>query len=215
MTKVELYVRIHDVEAEVSRLSNSLFTLKSTDIAEQPDNYQSLSTNTALRSERIACKLRSLVFAVAVESKSDYMEQVQEAHNIYLNYDNEILELHLPGLLPKRQVHSNTAFLNDPIHFAFQTYLSTNTLPVFQNCVICFTQVYDQSLDLTRVRDYDNMEFKQLIDTIGAFVLHDDSGIYCDTHYSTRLGNQDCTLIHIMEKQRFPDWLKATEEAQI
>ena len=128
-----------------------------------------------------------------------------------MKYEHEILKLRLPGLLPKRQVHSSTAFLNDSIHYAFQTYLSANALPIFKNCVICFTQIYDQSLGLTRVRDYDNIEFKQLIDTIGAFVLHDDSGTCCDTHYSTRLGNQDYTLVHIMEKQRFPDWLKETE----
>ena len=215
MSKVELYARIQNIETEIFHLSNSIFTLKNTDIARQPDNFQSLSMNAALRSERIACRMRNLVLATEATGKSEYMAQVQETQGIHLSFDNGIMRLQLPGLLPKRHVHSNTAFLLDPIHFAFQTYLYTNTLPVFQSCVICFTQIYDQSLDMKRIRDYDNIEFKQLLDTIGVFVLHDDSGTYCDIHYSTQFGDQDCTLVHIMEKQRFPDWLKEADEAQM
>jgi len=215
MNKIELLSRIQDIEAEVLYLSNALFTLKAIDITKQSDNFESLSTNVALRSERIACQLRNIVFATGVLKKSAYMKQVQKVHNIHLEYLNDILTLQLPGLLPKRPIHSNTAFLNDPIYFAFQEYLQTQPLPVFQECVICFTQVYNQTLDLHRIRDYDNLEFKQLLDTIAAFVLHDDSGIYCDVYHTTQLGNEDCTLIHIIDKQIFPGWIKTHMNTQI
>lgn len=215
MNKYNLYSRIQDAETEISYLSNALFTLKAIDIAKQPDNFESLSTNAALRAERIACQLRNMVFSAGLTSKQEYMEPVQSVHNIHLEYKDDVLRLQVPGLLPKRPVHSNTAFLNDPIHFAFQDYVQKQPLPVFQECVICFTQVYDQSLSLQRIRDYDNLEFKQLLDTLAAFVLHDDSGIYCDIHHTTRLGKDDCTLIHIMDKQTFPQWLTTYKEAQI
>lgn len=215
MNKFSLYARIQDIEAEVSYLRNSLFTLKAIDVAKQPDNFESLSTNAALRSERITCQLRSMVFATGVISKPDYMESLQEIHNIELEYKDAIFMIKLPGLLPKRPTHSNTAFLNDPIHFALQTYVQEQPLPIFQNCVISFTQMYDQALDLQRIRDYDNLEFKQILDTIAAFVLHDDGGIHCDVYHTTRLGEQDCTLIHIMDKQTFPNWLKTYMGDQI
>jgi len=215
MNKTNLYSRIQTIEVEVSRLINSLYTLKVTDISKQPDNFQSLSTNIALRSERITCQLRSLVFAAGTIPKPKYMVQTQEEHDIYLAYENGILAIQLPGLLPKRLAHSNTAFLDDPIYYAFQSYLQEGPLPIFRDCVICFTQVYDRSLELHRIRDYDNIEFKQLLDTIGAFVLHDDSGTYCDTHYTTKLGDQDYILIHIMGKQVFPDWIKTSMDTEI
>jgi len=215
MNKTNLYTRIQTIENEISLLLNSLSTLKITDVSKQPDNFQSLSTNIALRSERIACQLRGLVFATGAIPKPKYMVQAQEEHDIHLAYESGILAITLPGLLPKRLVHSNTAFLNDPVYYAFQSYLQEEPLPVFRDCVICFTQVYDRSLELHRIRDYDNIEFKQLLDTIAAFVLHDDSGTYCDTHYTTTLGDQDYTLIHIMEKQVFTDWLKTSMNTEI
>jgi hypothetical protein len=208
MNKTNLYSRIQDTEKEISHLVNSLFTLKTTDISQQPDNFQSLSINIALRAERIACQLRSFVFTTASVSKVKYMSQAHEEHNIHITYENEILEVQIPGLLPKRQIRSNIAFLNDPLHYAFQNYLTNGPLPIFDDCVICFTQVYDRDLQLHRIRDYDNIEFKPILDTISAFILHDDSGIHCDTHYTTKLGEQDCTLIHIMNKNMFSDWLK-------
>jgi hypothetical protein len=212
MNKVSLYSRIETIEKEVSHLSNSITLLKSTDITHQPSNFQSLSMNIALRSERMTCQLRNIVLTIPTATKAEYMAQVQEMHDIHIAYEHGILLIELPGLLPKRQVHSNTAFLNDPLHYAFQHYLQMYPLPVFNGCVISFTQVYDESLDIARVRDYDNLEFKQLLDTIGTFVLQDDGGMHCDTYHTTKLGKEDYTLIHIMEKQRFPDWLKATME---
>lgn len=202
MNKINLYSRIKDFEAEVSYLMNSLYTLRNTDITKQSDIFQSLSTNIALRSERVTCQLRHLVLVPATISKAEYMMKIREKHDTHISYENDILELRLPGLLPRRPRHSSTAFLNDPLHYALQAYLQHSPLPIFDDCVIFFAQVYDQNLNTDRVRDYDNLEFKQILDTIGTFVLKDDGGIHCDTYHTTQSGAQDCTAIHIMEELR-------------
>ena len=69
-------------------------------------------------------------------------------------------------------------------------------------------QVYDRQLPLRRIRDYDNMEFKQILDTISPFVLKDDSGLFCDSFHTTELGDTDYTSVNIMEKSIFPVWLQ-------
>lgn len=51
------------------------------------------------------------------------------------------------------------------------------------------------------------MELKLILDVISSYALFDDSGLYCDDHHTTELGETDQTIIYIMEKDKFPDWL--------
>lgn len=84
-------------------------------------------------------------------------------------------------------------------------------MPKFQHCVICFSHIYSKELPLSRVRDYDNLELKQLLDVIAAFVMEDDSGLLCDAYNTTELGEQDCTCISVMGKERFFEWIAERE----
>ena len=46
--------RIGSILDDISRLSNALYALDTTDIQRYPDNYETLSIDAALRAERIA-----------------------------------------------------------------------------------------------------------------------------------------------------------------
>lgn len=204
-----LFQRLESISDEVKRLQNSIFALQSTDFEEYRDNYEELSTNAALRSERITCQLRSLVYVSNPKSKEKYMKQAALAHEISIQNEGSMLTIQLPGLLTKRKMHINTAFLNEPLNYAIQEYVRTHSIPLFENCVVCFGQIYDRQLPLQRIRDYDNLEFKQILDTIATYVLRDDTGLFCDMFHTTQLGEKDCTIIYIMEKNSFPEWLKS------
>lgn len=54
--------RIGSILDDISRLSNALYALDTTDIQRYPDNYETLSIDAALRAERIACRLRHLIY---------------------------------------------------------------------------------------------------------------------------------------------------------
>ena len=54
--------RIGSILDDISRLSNALYAMDTTDIQRYPDNYETLSTDAALRAERIACRLRHLIY---------------------------------------------------------------------------------------------------------------------------------------------------------
>jgi len=212
MNKDNIYTRLQDIESQVDKLMNTIFALKTTDITKYPMNYQELSTDAALRSERITCQLRNLIFAAGVSSKTDYMLKVKEPHGIDIRSTNDILSIRLPGLLPKRKARVNTAFLNEPLHYALQEYVKHHSFILYENCVVCFSQVYRRSLPLCRIRDYDNLEFKQILDTISTFVLHDDNGMFCDSYHTTELGEEDYTVIYVMGKETFPEWLKGRKK---
>ena len=212
MNSKTLFQRFECISDEIKRLQNSIFALQSTDFEEYRDNYEELSTNAALRAERIACQLRSLVYVSNSKSKENYMKQAALAHEISIQKDGPLMTIRLPGLLTKRKVHINTAFLSEPLNYAMQDYVRIHSIPLFENCVVCFSQIYDQQLPLQRIRDYDNLEFKQILDTIATYVLRDDTGLFCDMFHTTQLGEKDCTIIYVMEKNTFPEWLKSRKD---
>ena len=178
-----------------------------------PDNYEILSTDAALRAERIACRLRHLIYSSTSIQKGEYLQSASVAQGISIAYENGVLEVTLPGLLPKRRQRQSSEFLLDPLYFALEQYAKEQPLPHYRNCVVCFAQVYDQTLPTRRVRDYDNLEEKQLLDLLSTFVMADDTGLLCDAYNTTELGEQDCTKIFVMEKKRFPQWLAERKES--
>ena len=142
-----------------------------------PDNYETLSTDAALRAERIACRLRHLIYSSTTIRKGDYLKSASVMHGITITYENEVLAVTLPSLLPKRRQRQSAQFLLDPLYFALEQY------------------------------DYDNLEEKQILDLLSSFVMADDTGLLCDAYNTAELGEQDCTMIFVMEKHRFPGWL--------
>lgn len=73
--------------------------------------------------------------------------------------------------------------------------------------MVCISHVYSHELPDWCLLDYDNLQQKQLLDTIALHVMVDDSGLLCDAYNTTELGDRDCTHIYIMGKDRFADWL--------
>ena len=204
--------RIESILDDISRLSNALYAMNTTDIQRYPDNYEVLSTDAALRAEKIACRLRHLIYSSTPIRKGDYLTSAGVIHEIEITYEDGVLEVTLPGLLPKRKQRQSSEFLLDPFYFALEKYAKEHLMPRFSDCVVCFTQVYDQSLPARRIRDYDNLEEKQLLDVLSTFVMADDTGLLCDAYNTAALGEKDCTRINVMEKKRFPSWLAAHEK---
>jgi len=200
--------RIGEILDDISRLSNALYAMDTTDIQRYPDNYEILSTDAALRSEKITCRLRHLIYASTSIKKSEYLNSAGVIHGIQIEYQNGVMEITLPCLLPKRKQRQSTEFLLDPLYFTLDQYADNNPIPKFRHCVVCFSHVYDRGLSSRRIRDYDNLELKQILDVISTFVMVDDGGLLCDAYNTTELGETDCTRVSIMDKDSFPGWLE-------
>lgn len=87
-------------------------------------------------------------------------------------------------------------------------FAAKHQMPRMGHCVICFSHIYDRKLPERRVRDYDNIEMKKLLDVAASYILTDDNGLLCDAYNTTELGDADRTVISIMESERFPRWLE-------
>ncbi len=207
MEKQIISKRILEILDDISRLTNALYAMDTTDIQRYPDNYEILSSDAALQGEKIACRLRHLIYATTNIKKPDYLCAAGATHEIQIEYQNGIMEITLPCLLPKRKQRQSTEFLLDPFYFTLSKYSEDNPLPKYRHCVVCFSHVYSHDLPTRRIRDYDNLELKQILDVISAFIMIDDSGLLCDAYNTTELGVKDCTRISIMDKAIFPEWL--------
>lgn len=214
MDKYTLASRLIRIEQDVSKLAGTISAMKVTRIDLYRKNYEELSLDAAVSAEHLACSLRNLVFLANLVPKPLLMEKVAQIHGISIHHTQDMVEITLPGLMPKRSKRINTTFLTDPLYTSLEDYTRFHELPRFRECVVCFSHVFDRALSEKRIRDYDNLECKQLLDTVSGFLLVDDGGLFCDAYHTTRLGPADYTILTIMDKGSFPDWIKKQQESE-
>ena len=208
MERQALSKRIGLILDDISRLSNALYAMDTTDIQRYPDNYEVLSIDAALRSEKVACQMRHLVYTTTNTKKSEYIQSAGVIHGINIENNEGIFEITLPCLLPKRKHRQGTEFLIDPIYAALDQYTTAHEVKRFNHCVVCFSHIYCRDLPKGKVRDYDNLELKQILDAIATFIMVDDSGALCDAYNTTEYGETDYTRISVMDKNVFANWLE-------
>ena len=206
MNRAELSKRITAILTEITRMTNTLYAMNMSDVQRYPENYALLARDAACRSEAIACRMRHLLYESSDVKKRDYLLSAADTQGVKVGYHDEMLEVTLPALMPKRKRSQYPEFLLDPFTAALSQYSEEHTLPQFEHCVICFCQIFDRTQSERRIRDYDNVEYKQLLDVAAAFVMIDDSGQLCELHYRTELGSEDCTKLFIMSEEHFPRW---------
>ena len=209
MSRRRISLRLASSLDDIQRLTNALYAMNTTDIQRYPDNYEVLSTDAALRAEKITCRLRHLIYASTTVKKTEYLASAAAVQGIRVGCEDVVFKVTLPGLLPKRKSWQGAEYLLDSLGAALSQYAGGHPLPRFQHCVIAFSHIYDRNLPERRIRDYDNLELKQIQDVIAAFVLTDDTGALCDTYHTTVFGSEDQTCISIMDRERFPAWLAA------
>ena len=204
--------RISKVLEEQERLTQTVQAMRKMDIRRYPGNYEVLSSEAARRSEQITCRLRHLVYETTDTEKAEYLVTAANEQGVHIQQRGGVLEITLPGLVPKRRRRQNPEFLLDPFTAAMSRFVNEHDVPRYEHCVVCFAHVYDKKLSKYRVRDYDNLELKQILDVATSFVMLDDNGLLCDAYYTTELGEADCTRMFIMDNRHFRGWLAEREE---
>ena len=213
MNRALLSKRISSLLAEVSRLSNALCAMNTMDLQRYPENYELLSTDAALRAEQIACRMRHLVYGFTTVQKHEYLTSAANVLGITITAQPGLVEITLPGLLPKKKQRS-AEYLTDPLGQALGQFVKDHPLSHFESCIICFCHIYAVSGGRGRIRDYDNLEMKEILDIIALYCMTDDTGALCDQFQTTRFADSSCTIISIMQKEKFSAWLDMKKPAK-
>ena len=151
MNRTLLSKRISSLLAEVSRLSNALCAMNTMDLQRYPENYELLSTDAALRAEQIACRMRHLVYGFTTVQKHEYLTSAANVLGITITAQPGLVEITLPGLLPKKKQRS-AEYLTDPLEQALGQFVKDHPLSHFESCIICFCHIYAVSGGRGRIR---------------------------------------------------------------
>ena len=176
MDRQTINKRIEEIQNEIEKLVRTLRAMENTDLSRYPENYEKLSTDVALRGELITCRLRHLIYTTTSVKNFEYLNSAGEVQGIEIKCEDGVLEITLPCLLPKRKQRKSSEFFIDPLYFTLSSYVTNHSVPHFKECVVCFSHVYGEDIPSSRARDYDNLEMKQLLDVVSAFVMSADSG---------------------------------------
>ena len=213
MNRANITKRIDSIKGDISKLSQTLCAIENTDIENYSENYAMLTTDAALRCELIACRMRHLLYGSTDTRKETYLASAGVVQGIHIKETGDVLEITLPCLLPKRKQRQSTEFLIDPLYFTLSQFSDNNNLPKFKQCVVCFSHIYSEKFHNRRIRDYDNLELKQLFDVLSTFIMEDDTGLLVDAYNTTEIGETDFTRISVMAKEHFTKWLSEREKS--
>lgn len=136
MDRTTLNTRLERIQNEISKLVNTLYALNLTDSDTYPQNYEELSTDAALRAEKIACTLRNLIYSANLVPKPILMQKAADIQGITVTQIDCQVVITLPGLMPKKKKGSNPAFITEPLYQCLADYAGTH-LCVVSTSVLC------------------------------------------------------------------------------
>ena len=207
MEKSIITKRIEHLRRDNEKITQTLIAMDGTDLEHHADNFKHLAADAALRSELITCRMRHLLYDYTDTRKPEYLASAATVQGIVIREHSDMFEIELPCLFPHRKQRQSSEYLTDPLYFLLSQYTDSYPTQKYTDCVVCFVHEYNKELSDRRIRDYDNLEQKQMLDVIAAFLLIDDSGMNCDSYNTIVLGDADKTRIFIMPKKRFCTWL--------
>lgn len=177
------------------------------------ENLNDMVLEAAKSSEILTEKMRNLVLQMTLDKRKyeQYQSDLVLIHGIEIAYEENILSISLPALIPHRKTEY-TNYIYKPLYTAFQHWCieraeQNKEIPEYRACTVCFSHIYDCKRPIYRVRDHDNIEEKHVLDVISNFFLTSDSGCYTNVYHETRLEDVERTMIYLLTPEKFPLWL--------
>lgn len=202
-----LLTRIRLEQRGLIDINKKLYELEHLLPAPEPEQFIETAKSAALLSERSTAQLRNFLFTLCGGMPQDYYLQAAEVQGIRVDVTDGILSIRLPALLPKKTRTEGFKFLQSALHAALKQYAELKNLPHCRECTVCIEHVYDRCLPIKSVRDYDNLEMKEVLDIVALYCMTDDTGTLCDQFQTTRFADSSYTIISVMQKEKFSAWL--------
>ena len=206
--------RIRMAQQGLIGVHKKLYTLEHLLPSPDPAQFAETAKSAALLSERSTASLRGFLFTTTGGMPEGYYQQAAAAQGIKVSATDDYVFIRVPALLPKKKAAEGFKFLVVPLQAAFEEYRRQHALPHFSDCVICIEHIYDRCLPIKAVRDYDNLETKEVLDIITLYCMTDDTGALCDQFQTTRFADSSCTIISVMQKEKFSAWLDMKNPAK-
>lgn len=206
MTRKVIQKKLIECNEDLDGLSKKLSEVREMEQSNDFEGYRDTSLEIARRAERFACRVRELVSDTVFYNRTEFMLDMSKSQGITIEKEEEWIKIVMPFLLPKRRVTHSCSFITVPLKYAISNFVSQTRIRRFDNCVVCFRNIYTMNGKL--IRDHDNIEAKQVLDEIATYLLVDDMGLLCSNLYTSSIGDCEQTEVYVIPKANFEKWLK-------
>ena len=213
MTLPVLHHKTLRVQRQLEKALQLVLSANTLDAALFPGEYLSLYTKAALLCEEATCLLRNSLYSISKSPQETYLSHAASVHGIQISFEDGIVQIIFPSSLPKVRGRHSKQFMFEPLNAALSQFRKTVPIAKYKHCTICIQHVYDATLSERMIFDYDNLEQKQLLDTLAAHLLTDDNALLCDVYHTSFASDRNRTNIYIMEKEHFLSWLFSQKTA--
>ncbi len=199
MSDVLFYQQLDRLKYDVSRLQNTITDYELTDSSKYPENFEKVGLDVAMQAEAVACTTRSIVSSFMTNGRTQLIHDVAKMQGIRIEENKLGYEIIMPSLMKKRSGKHSVMFLLEPLSYALKRFANTHSIDRMSHAVIWFIYEYAEDVPMCQIRDYDNIEAKEVLDLINTHFLVDDGGRYCELHYSIKRGKRNRTRVVISE----------------
>ncbi len=172
--------------------------------------YEELLCKAALSSEKLCLSLRSLandtlkVMGNPLGYERIYKDVYNLAHKISIQKIDYFYNIKMPITLPHYE--NKKPYLTMPLNSALRDFNKENKIIKFNSAVIIFENHVKNTNK--NVRDNDNYEYKQIINSVAFWFVPDDSFDCCSMYNCTKIDTEDYTNIYIVPTEKFADFFK-------
>jgi hypothetical protein len=158
-------------------------------------------------SEKSACNLRELVSRYGYPEEQEELEQiVLGSHPVDIGFTEEGWFVVRMDPLAKTKALASKQYIRGIIAPAMRKFFAGKPNVRYPKCVLIFRHVYDRNFPVRHMRDYDNVEVKQVTDVVAMYVMVDDNPVNCRTYHCCAVGNCCRTEVYVVPQDEFIQW---------
>jgi|GEM_PF-2980260 hypothetical protein len=119
--------------------------------------------------------------------------------------DSDITRITLPCLLPCYKDNKKN-IITEPLNFFLRQYKKDKELIQYESIVMVVINHVSRTKKGYGIRDNDNYEYKQLVNTLAFWFLPDDDYRSCKMFNGTAMDEADYTEVFLVPKEEFAEW---------
>lgn len=201
------------VEQKIARMNAETGIIRQLVSVGNMDEAYAVALRLEKYSERNTLLTRILpVYTYKPTAYVDVAETIRKAVPVEIGFTSQgWFRVKIPALLPKKE-YNPRSYIRSYLYPALQDFFSGKEPVRYDDAVLIFQHIYDQSRPERRCRDHDNIEVNTVADTIALFVLTDDGPSICSHYACSAMGDADFTLVYVVPRKDFPRWLQDVQD---
>lgn len=202
---IELNGQLEKVMSKLNQAKNSL----NNDI----ENKFEMNIEDAVKKlESATLKARDIV-SYSFKDKNPYIYKkinnniAKDIYNISISENEGIYKIVLPATI-SHYGDSTKSILTKPLNDALRSYAKAHRIKKIETAVIVFINHISPQKNENFIRDNDNYDYKQVINSVAFWFLPDDSFKCCNIFNTTKIGDckESYSEIVLVPKEKFPSF---------